>query len=97
MKRETIDMTNVPDIRNLVWEDSIYDENTNQILYDGVESTVEDINLEKCYKILRVVFQRQSDKKFFAFNYTYSPHWEDDEEIIAEEVFPREKIMTVYE
>jgi len=96
MERETIDLSNIEDLHSTCWGESICDNDSDIIIYEFVDSRIIDVDLEKCYKTMEIVVQRVSDKKYFKFEYDYSYHWQSDE-VIAEEVFPKEVTITIYE
>jgi len=100
MKREIIKLSDIPDFRMLCSGEDIYieDKSGDEIcLYGFIDKEIEYSDLEKAYERLRIVFQRVSDKKYFAFNYDYSYNWKDDTVTKATEVFPKEVTITIYE
>lgn len=66
--------------------------------FEIVHESTTYIDLEKGYKTIRVVLERSSDKKYFAFEYYDSPHVDREmKDRIAEEVFKKEKVIEIYE
>jgi len=96
MERETIDLSNLEDVYRACFEEGICDNESDIIIYEFVDSQIIDVELDKGYKTMEIVVQRVSDKKYFKFEYDYSYHWQPDE-VIAEEVFPKEVTITIYE
>jgi len=54
-------------------------------------------SLEDSYYEMDVIVKRISDGKFFRGHYTYWQDLENEYELTLEEVFPKEKTITVYE
>lgn len=96
MIKETFPVNIIPDFRQLLYGDDIYDKDTDELQYEYIQSSIEYVDLEKCYKIIRIIFKRILDNTFFECRYNYSYHWEDDD-AIATQVFPKEETITVYE
>lgn len=97
MEKEIILLKEIPNFHELCYEEDIYDEDGEILLYESVEKEILRVDLDKAYETVRIVFKRTSDGKFFAFNYDYSYNWDDDSVEEAEEVFPKEITITVYE
>ena len=97
MKREKLKVhKDIPNFRELIWEENIYDEETDELLYELVRKELVDADIEKCYKTFKLVFKRVSDNKYFLCYYDYSYDL-DDEYAEAEEVFPETKQITIIE
>lgn len=97
MKRERLQVhKDIPNFRELIWEEIIYNEETDEPLYELIQKELVDADIEKCYKSFKLVFKRTSDNKHFLCYYDYSYNW-DDEYATAEEVFPVEKHITIIE
>ena len=98
MEREKIDLSTIPNFRDLCYGEEIYDndEDDAKILYSLIQDDTTDYDLEKGYAMKQIVFQRESDQKYFTFEYMYSPHYNDRRAITATEVFPIEANITLY-
>lgn len=63
-----------------------------------IERKEKDFDADKGFIDYECVVQRRSDEKFFKFTYTqFGYNGDDARDQTAEEVFPKEKTITVYE
>lgn len=66
--------------------------------FSVVQFIEKDFDSEKGFVDYEIVIQRHSDDKYFKFTYTeFGNNGNDADEQVAIEVFPKEKIIIVYE
>ena len=87
-------------------EDPNENENGNYIIKSGewnnfklITSDLDYYDLEDGYEVIINIIQRISDGKYFSFKHTWSPYNSYNIRFNSKviEVFPKEKIITVYE
>jgi hypothetical protein len=82
---------------NFYAEGNIEDEDEN-LLFEFVEMTILDFDIEDGYGKQRVIYRRTHDNKFFEFTYLrfYDGSAFEEEGWIFSEVFPQEKLIIEY-
>ena len=87
MEREIINFSDIPNYKDLFFDEAIFDEEGDECLYEVVKSEIYYYNLEKSYLNRDIVFVRNSDGKYFKCLFTESP-WRNTFPETASEVFP---------
>lgn len=98
MNKEKIEIS----LKEFEEKELCYGNSTNEFEY--IDDDIIYYDLSKEYEEKRLILKRKSDNKFFKFEFRLSPHFSLDEDgldndnpLIGIEVFPKEKIITIYE